>query len=86
MTLAVSKHEDRQRGDIAAHFRDNIPEAPDALAYHTVTDGIPDIELGCDLFSSLGDEGDSLSSGAGHEVLELLLDPGDVDPAGSQDE
>jgi hypothetical protein len=68
--------DDRQPNEIAINFRDTIPEAPGALAYHTITGGIPDIELGCDLFSSLTGQNESLSSGGSHELLELLGDPG----------
>jgi hypothetical protein len=72
----ASEPPDRKPGEIAMNFRDTIPEAPGALAYHTITDGIPDIELGVDLFSSLSDAGESLSTGGSHELLEMLLDPG----------
>lgn len=68
--------DDRGPGEIAIHFRDTIPEAPSALAYHTVTNGIPDIEIGCDLFTTLKDGPDSLTGGVSHEVLETLGDPG----------
>lgn len=68
--------DDRIRGEIAINFRDEIPEAPGALAYHQVTDGVPDIELGCDLFSSLVDDSESISGGFTHEISELLGDPG----------
>lgn len=71
-----SAPDDRQPDEIACNFRDTIPEAPGALAYHTITNGIPDIELGVDLFSSLTDQGESLSSGGSHELLEMFLDPG----------
>jgi hypothetical protein len=68
--------DDRQPNEIAINFRDTIPEAPGALAYHTITSGIPDIELGVDLFSSLTGQNESLSAGGSHELLELLGDPG----------
>jgi hypothetical protein len=67
---------DREVGEIAVNFRDTIPEAPGALAYHTVTNGVPDIELGVDLFASLTEGQESLSCGLSHEVLEMLGDPG----------
>jgi len=75
VTFAIGDLASRQPADTAAFFRDTIP-VDGALAYHTVVNGVPDIELGVDLFASLGDEGDSLSAGAGHEILELLGDPG----------
>ncbi len=62
--------------EIGVHFRDTIPEAPDALAYHQTVGGIPDIEIGVDLFSNLVDNGDGLSSGLSHEIFELINDPG----------
>jgi hypothetical protein len=71
-----SGEHDRKPDEVAVHFRDFIPEAPDALAYHQVVNGIPDIELGVNLFTSLGDDNDSLSSGGSHEMLELLGDAG----------
>jgi hypothetical protein len=67
---------DRQPNEIALNYRDTIPEAPGALAYHTITNGIPDIEIGVDLFSSVSDQGESICSGCSHELLELLGDPG----------
>jgi hypothetical protein len=67
---------DRAPGEIAVHFRDTIPEAPGALAYHTVTNGIPDVEIGVDLFTNLKDDQESVSAGVDHELLELLKDAG----------
>lgn len=77
-TMRYGSESDRDPTDIAVHFRDSIPEAPGALAFHQVVNGVPDIELGCDLFSSWADSGDSssLSVGGSHELLELLGDPG----------
>ncbi len=72
--IATGPH-DRKSDEIAVNFRDTIPEAPTALAYHTVTNGIPDIEMGCDLFDNLLDESGMLS-GLSHEILELLRDEG----------
>jgi len=68
--------EDRAPGEIAVNFRDTIPEVPDALAYHTTTNGVPDIEIGVDLFSTLTLGSESVSGGLSHEVLELLGDAG----------
>lgn len=67
---------DRLDGELAMNFRDTIPEAPNALAYHQVVNGIPDIELGVDLFGALTSGSESLSCGGSHELLELLLDAG----------
>lgn len=68
--------EDRKEGDIAVHFRDTIPEAPEALAYHQTTNGVPDIELGVDLFTSVLEGTDSINCGLSHEILEMLKDSG----------
>src|ERR1700722_19822955 len=65
---------DRQPNEIACNFRDTIPEAPDALAYHQVTNGVPDIEIGCDLFSTLSSGSEALSVGVSHEVFETKRD------------
>lgn len=67
---------DRLDGELAMNFRDTIPEAPNALAYHQVVNGIPDIELGVDLFAALTTGSESLSCGGSHELLELILDAG----------
>ncbi len=76
---------DRVPGEIAVNFRDTIPEAPDALAYHTVTFGVPDIEIGVDLFATLTDGPESVSGGVSHEILELLGDAGANEWADLQD-
>lgn len=67
---------DRKSGEIAVNFRDTIPEAPGALAYHTVTNGVPDIEIGTDLFDSVLDGNDPIFMGVDHELKELLKDAG----------
>lgn len=67
---------DRVNGDIAINFRDSIPEAPGALAYHQVTGGIPDIEIGTDLFTSPMADSEGLLCGVSHEVLETIGDSG----------
>jgi len=67
---------DRTTNEIAIHFRDDISEAPGALAYHQTVLGVPDIEIGCDLFDSISGSGESISSGVSHEVLETYGDPG----------
>lgn len=68
--------DDRQPLEIAINFRDTIPEAPDALAYHQDSNGVPDIEIGTDLFSSLTRGTESVSAGVSHEVLETYGDAG----------
>ena len=72
----IADPNDRPAGAVAMNFRDTIPEAPGALAYHQDTNGVPDIELGVDLFASLTDQNESLSEGGSHELLEMLRDPG----------
>lgn len=67
---------DRIGGEIAVNFRNKIPEAPSALAYHTTTNGVPDIEIGVDLFTNIQDDSDSLTCGLSHELFELLNDAG----------
>jgi len=81
----ASGPDDRQANEIGIHFRDQIPEAPGALAYHTVTNGVPDIELGVDLFADLVGARESVSSGGSHELLELLGDAGANQWADRQD-
>jgi hypothetical protein len=81
----AANESDRQANEIAINFRDTIPEAPGALAYHTVVNGIPDIELGVDLFSDLTTTQESVSSGGSHELLELLQDIGANEWADRQD-
>jgi hypothetical protein len=71
----ITSPNDRQINEIAINFRDTIPEAPDALAYHQEINGVPDIEVGVDLFGSLADS-DPLTSGVSHEVLEMIRNPG----------
>jgi hypothetical protein len=72
----ASGPDDRSPAEIAINFRDDLPEAPGALAYHAVTDGIPDIEIGCDLCSSVTGSGESISAATSHEMLELFGDTG----------
>jgi hypothetical protein len=72
----ASGPDDRQPTEIGIHFRDTIPEAPGALAYHQVVGGVPDIEIGVDLFSSLTGDGEAVSSGGSHELIEDYVDRG----------
>jgi len=67
---------DRLTSEVAINFRDSIPEAPGALAYHEVVNGVPDVELGVDLFASLATGAESVSVGGSHEILELMGDAG----------
>jgi hypothetical protein len=76
LAMRTGTEADRQPGEIAVHFRDTITEAPGALAYHTVTGGIADVEVGVDLFDGLLTGGDPLSVGVDHELKELLRDAG----------
>ena len=66
---------DRSEREVAVNFRDTIP-VEGALAYHLVTNGVPDIEIGVDLFESIDAGAESVSVGGGHEVLEMIGDPG----------
>jgi len=68
--------DDRQVDEYAMNIRHSIPEAPGALAYHYVTNGVPDIELGWDLFDGVIDGPDPFSVGVDHELKEALRDPG----------
>lgn len=70
---------DRGVGEIAVNFRDNLPDAPGALADHSETNGVPDIEVGCGLFQTLTDGSngqEAVSGGVDHEILELIKDAG----------
>jgi hypothetical protein len=64
--------------DLVAAIDEQV-RGPFASEYGVVA-GVPDVEVGCDLFTTLstyanpGDE--AVSQGVGHEVLELLGDPG----------
>ena len=66
---------DRQPNEIAVNFRDTIA-AQGALADHQVNNGVADIEIACDLFSSLTTGQESMSVGVDHEILETILDRG----------
>jgi hypothetical protein len=62
------------------HLVDSIPEAPDALAYHTIDQaGRPVLRLGVqtilDNGGSLVDSGNSVSAACSHEVLETIGNP-----------
>ena len=74
-TFRVDVATNRKPEEIAINFRDTI-DVPGALAYHMVTSGVPDIEIGVDLFTDLTDSSESVSGGVSHEVLETLGDLG----------
>lgn len=76
ISFRVGTDADRKPNEIAIHFRDDIPEAPGALAFHQVVNGIPDIEIGVDLFTNIMSDSDGLLSGVSHELLELFGDAG----------
>jgi len=67
---------DKNPGELGINFRDNLPGAPGALAYHDVVNGVADIEIGVDLFETLTTGNESVSQGGSHEILELLEDTG----------
>jgi Intein splicing domain len=66
---------DRAKGEIGINIRHTVP-AQGAIAYHAVTNGVPDIEMALDLVRSLTTGTECLSSALSHEVLETALDPG----------
>jgi hypothetical protein len=67
---------DIQENEWPLHIRATIPEAPDAIAYHTVNGlGVPDLEDGLDLSDTLFGPGGALSAW-GHEIGESIVDPG----------
>jgi hypothetical protein len=68
---------DRLQTEIGINIRDSIPEAPDAVAYHTVmTNGVPDIEMGMNNVDSIARGSDSLICALSHECAETAVDPG----------
>lgn len=66
---------DRQPNEVAINIRHTIP-VDGALAYHTVSNGVEDIEVALDLVNGLTDNVESLSVAISHEVLETNGDPG----------
>lgn len=76
ITMRVGSTTDRDPSDIAVNFRDTLPDAPGALAYHTVTNGVADIEVGTDLFDGILTGADPISAGVDHELKEMLGDLG----------
>ena len=74
--LRVGEHpEDRLPGEVAINIRHTIP-VNGAIAYHQVTAGVPDIEVGLDLTSDVIRGTDSASAVISHEVLETNGDRG----------
>jgi hypothetical protein len=67
---------DRGPNEVAINLRDSIPDAPGALAYHSVTNGVPDIELGLDVCTHGLKGSDSLPAVLSHELAETEGDPG----------
>jgi hypothetical protein len=66
--------------DTLFHIKDNIPEAPDALAYHTMDNhGRPVLVLGWETIKQNGGTiatgPNSLSTAMSHELLETIQDP-----------
>ncbi len=66
--------------DILFHIKDSIPEAPDALAYHTTDQhGRPVLVLGWETIKSNGGTlhtgPNSLSGAMSHEILEATINP-----------
>ncbi len=76
IALRVGGVSDRDATEIAVNFRDTLPDAPGALAYHTVTGGVADIEVGVDLFDGMLTGADPMSAGVDHEIKEMLGDLG----------
>jgi hypothetical protein len=66
---------DRATNEIAVNFRDTL-SVQGALAYHQVVNGVPDIELGADLFDGVLTGTWPTSVGGSHEILETLGDAG----------
>ena len=67
---------DRIEDEIAIHVRYELPEAPGAAAYHSVTNGVPDIEVALNGSASLTEGFSSVSVDMDHEIKELLKDVG----------
>lgn len=66
--------------DILFHIKDSIPEAPDALAYHTTDqNGRPVLVLGWETIKQNGGTitsgSESLSAAMSHEILEATINP-----------
>jgi hypothetical protein len=80
----ASSPDDRQPGELACNFRDTL-DVQGALAYHQVVNGLPDVEVGVDLFTGLTDGDEPLTVGFTHELLEMLGDPGANEWADKQD-
>lgn len=76
VTRVGTSPQDRIPGEFAINIRHTLPEAPGALAFHFVTNGVPDIEVGWDLFDGVLDGADPFSVGVDHEQKETLRNPG----------
>jgi hypothetical protein len=66
---------DRGATEIAVNFRDTL-DVQGALAYHATVNGVPDIEVGVDLFESAIVGQESVACGVSHEILEMARDLG----------
>jgi hypothetical protein len=74
---AASSSSDRKPGEIACNIRHNQPGDPQgALAWHQVTNGVPDVELPLDDMSGLTGDSEALDVCLSHEVFETMGDPG----------
>lgn len=74
--VAVDGNSIPKKGARVFHIVDSIPEAPDALAYHTIdADGRPVLRIGVDVVRTTGDLLAGLESGMSHEVCETEADP-----------
>jgi hypothetical protein len=67
---------DRRPGEIAVNLQNAIPEAPTAMGFHQVTNGVPDVEIGLNTVTGLTSGPEALSVVVSHEILETSLDPG----------
>lgn len=68
--------DDVLKGEVAANIRAKLADAPDAVAYHTATAGVPDIELALEATDSWSKGSDSVSCAMMHEYAETKVDPG----------
>ena len=76
---AASSPTDIQPNEWPFFIRPTIPEAPGAIAYHTVNGvGVPDLEDGLDLSATIFGPDGALVAWS-HEICESLIDPGTND-------
>lgn len=73
----ASSPTDRQAGEVAVNVRHQQAGDPQgALAWHQVTNGVPDIEINLDTTSGLTGDSFGFDVCADHEVKETAADPG----------